>query len=139
MRRAGPTAPEGTVYAGELVLRGDPEALRSGAATIAILAPGTDVPLLARSWDLGDPAWRIGRDGARLYFALDARDEWPGAAGAFGGEMELTARFDPDGNPATDEAGTARAHLAVRTGARDLAVELTVEPRIAGVPGPGGD
>lgn len=137
-RRERPAPPEGTLYAGELVLRGDPESLHSGSATVAVLAPGSDVPLLARSWDLGDPAWRIGRDGARLYFALDGRDEWPGATGAFGGEMELSARYDPDGNPATDEPGTARARLAVRSGARDLVVELAVERRIAGVAGPGG-
>src|SRR5690606_30425170 len=113
-------------FGGEIVLRGDADGLAGGSATISIVAPGEVTPLLARSWDLGDPAWRAGPDGRRLYFALDARDAWPGARGTFATDMDLVARFDPDGNPATEELGVARMRVPVRTGSRDLVVELPV-------------
>ncbi len=130
--------PDDAVYSGELVLHGDPAILESGAASLAIRAVGASDPLMARSWNVGDPAWRVGPDEMRLYFALDKRDAWPGAVGTVGERMELVARFDPDGNPATDEPGSVQARTVVRTGARDLRVELSIgEPVAATTPSSG--
>lgn len=129
--RGAAVVPADAVYAGEIVLRGDPAGFAAGSATIAIVPAGEDAPLLARSWDLGDHAWRPGTDGWRLYFSLDARDAWPGASGTFAPEMDLVARFDPDGNPATEELGVARMRVPVRSGSRDLAVELPVGRQVA--------
>lgn len=130
-QRAAAHVPADAVWTGEIVLHAGSPGPRSGAVTLAIVPPGGEEPVLARSWDLGDPAWRRGSDGWRLYFALDARDAWPGARGAVAEAMDLTARYDPDGNPATEEAGVARARQAVRKGARDLAVEIAVPAQVA--------
>jgi len=119
-------------YAGELVLRADTALLAPGAAaTIAVVFPGRDEPVLSRSYDLGDPIWSPSRDEARLYFALDDRDAWPGIAGGVEREMELVARFDPDGNPATDEPGSVRVRLPVRTGSRSILVEIALALPVA--------
>lgn len=131
--------PDDAVYRGELVLHGDPAILESGSASIAICAVGASGPLMARSWNVGDPAWRAGTDEMRLYFALDKRDAWPGAVGTVGERMELVARFDPDGNPATDEPGSVQARLFVRTGAHDLRVELSIGEPVAATSHPSGD
>lgn len=130
-RREAAVVPADAVYAGEIVLRGEPALLTGGSATIAIVRPGEEAPILARSWDLGDPAWRASGDSLRLYFVLDARDAWPSATGSIDPEMDLVARFDPDGNPATEDPGVARARLSVRTGSRELAVELQVGRQLA--------
>ena len=121
---AATIALDDAAYAGEIVLRADSALLVPGsAATLAIVMPGQDTPLLARTYDLGDPIWRIDRDGARLYFALDGRDAWPGFTAPVRREMEFVARFDPDGNPATDELGSVRVRLPVRTGSSSIQVE----------------
>lgn len=130
-RRTPAALPADAVYGGEFVLRGEPSLFAGGSATIAIAPRGEDALVLARSWDLGDPAWRSGADSVRLYFALDVRDVWPGATGTIAPEMDLVARFDPDGNPATEERGVARVRLPVHTGARDIAVELAIGPQVA--------
>lgn len=123
--------PAGTEYRGEFVLRGDAALLATGSASIAIVSADADTPVLQRTWDLGDPAWRVGDGERRLYFALDARDAWPGADARIAAEMDLVVRFDPDGNPATDELGVAQDRSRVRTGARDLLVELAIGSPVA--------
>jgi len=125
------SVPDDAVYRGELVLHGDSGILESGSASIAICAVGESDPLMARSWDIGDLAWRVGPDEMRLYFALDKRDAWPGAVGRVGERMDLVARFDPDGNPATDEPGSVQARTVVRTGAHDLRVDLSIGVPVA--------
>jgi len=125
-------------YAGELVLRADTALIAPGAvATLTIVLPGTDDPLLSRSYDLGDPIWRAYRDEARLYFAIDGRDAWPGVDKGLQREMELVARFDPDGNPATDEPGTVRTRWPVRTGSPTIQVEITLALPVAAHARPG--
>ncbi|MCY2958756.1 MAG: hypothetical protein NTY35_01220 [Planctomycetota bacterium] len=137
-QRTAEVPSDGAAYGGELVLRGEAALLGSGSATIAIVPRGEEAPVMARSWDLGDPAWRSGPDGLRLYFVLDDRDAWAGATRGTRAEMELVARFDPDGNPATEEPGVARVRLPVQAGARDLAIELSVGRQVAVNTGPAG-
>lgn len=140
-RPATAIVPSDAHYAGELVVRGDAALAADGSVTIQIVPRGGEAPILARSWDLGDPVWQRGAEGWRLYFVLDARDAWPAATGTIVADMDLVARFDPDGNPATDEVGVARTRRPVRTGARDLDVDLTIAPPLAGgeaVLAPGG-
>lgn len=123
---------EAAVYAGELVLRADSALLAPGAAaTISVVFPGRDEPLLSRSYDLGDPIWRLSRDEARLYFALDDRDAWPGIEGGVQRDMELVARFDPDGNPATDEPGSVRVRVPVATGSPSILIEVALALPVA--------
>ncbi len=118
-------------YRGELILHGDPALLGAASASISIVAAGGDAPVLARTWDLGDPAWRVGAGEMRLYFAIDARDAWPGRTTAMQDRMDLVARFDPDGNPATDEPGVVQRRVSVARAARDLHVELTLGGPVA--------
>ena len=121
----GPLVPAERVrFAGELVLRGDLPFVAGASVTLAVEDAGGGPAALARTWDLGDPVWRHDRDGARLYFALDARDAWPGAPPAVRETMEIAARFDPVGNPATEELGVVRTRLPVRAGDEGLVVEL---------------
>jgi len=128
----GEVALEDAAYAGELVLRADNALLAPGAAaTISLVFPGRDEPLLSRSYDLGDSIWRRNGDEARLYFALNERDAWPGIAGGVRREMELLARFDPDGNPATEEPGSVRVRAPVQTGSRSILVEIALALPVA--------
>lgn len=117
-------------FAGEFVVRGDPSILDPGLVTVSIVRPGEDAPVLSRSWDLGDPAWRTSRGEKRLYFSLDARDAWPGVPADLGSAMELVARWDPDGNPATDEPDVARVRIPAGAGEVDLTVELLIRAQI---------
>ncbi|MBL8863867.1 MAG: hypothetical protein JNK02_17895 [Planctomycetes bacterium] len=141
----GPTTglpADSIVFAGDLALLGDPALFAAGSVTVGVALPGEDELVLARSWDLGDSAWRMDRDGRRLYFRLDARDvvrvRRPGNAAAdIPPNMDLVARFDPDGNPATEEAGVVRTRVHSRTGARDLEVELALGAVVAAHDAPG--
>ena len=109
------TGDSGARFAGELVVRGDPGVLDPGVVTISIVKPGDEAPILTRSWDLGDPVWRASRGEQRLYFSLDARDAWPGVQAELTPEMELLVRWDPDGNPVTDDVAASRsAHRRLR-------------------------
>jgi hypothetical protein len=135
----GPLVPDDRVrFAGELVLRGDLPFSTGAAVTLAVEDVGGGPARLARTWDLGDPVWRADRDGARLYFALDARDAWPESEIAVRETMEIAARFDPDGNPATDEPGVVRARVRVRAGDAGLVVELDLGRPLAVHRTPGG-
>ena len=132
------TGDAGARFAGELVVRGDPGVLDPGVVTISIVRPGDEAPILTRSWDLGDPVWRASRGEQRIYFSLDARDAWPGVQAELGPDMELLARWDPDGNPVTDEPEVARVRVPARAGATDLAVELPIRAQVVVHP-PQGD
>jgi len=120
----------GARFAGELVVRGDPAVLDPGLVTISIVRPGEDDPILTRSWDLSDPVWHASRGEKRLYFSLDARDAWPGVQAELGPDMELLARWDPDGNPANYEPEVASVRVPVRAGATDLSVELPIHAQV---------
>jgi hypothetical protein len=124
------TGDAGARFAGELVVRGDPAVLDPGVVTISIVRPGDEAPILTRSWDLGDPVWRASHGEQRLYFSLDARDAWPDVQAEIGPDMELLARWDPDGNPVTDEPEVARVRMPARAGATDLSVELPIRAQV---------
>ncbi len=113
--------------AGEVVVRGAEGLADAGSLTVALVAAGEDRPALARSWELADPAWRRYGSEQRLYFTLDPRDAASGPAPEATGACELIVRWDPDGNPATDEAGVVVERLPVARDARDLRIDLTVD------------
>jgi hypothetical protein len=114
-----------------------------GTVTLTAVRPDTDAPLLSRTWELADPIWRECGGSRRLYFTLDARDAVRGASGDPGSALDLVARWDPDGNPATDEPGVVTTRTRVAPGDRHVVVGLPQHPSLAVEPerppaGPGG-
>jgi hypothetical protein len=129
-KTARPAAGGGLALGGEVAVTGLGEAGDLGTLTLSVTEAGSDAPFLARSWELADPLWRARGGERRLYFRLDRRDlvgEPPAGA-----TWELAARWDPDGNPLTEEPGAASARLVVRGGDLDLVLELPTSPTLAG-------
>lgn len=84
--------------------------------------------MLSRRFEVGDPLWVEGAGRRDLYFLLDDRDLEPGTKLALDAEMELVARFDPDGLPWTDDQGFVELRERVRTGSTDLTIALARGP-----------
>lgn len=81
------------------------------------------MPALTRKYEIGDPAFGLS-DGERvLHFSLDERDDMGGATTPMADEMELEARFDPDGFVETPE-GVVRTLLRVHPGDEELSIVL---------------
>lgn len=125
------TLPAGTSprFSGSLSLVGDLARAHDGAVLVAVRRVGSrGRAMLSRRFEVADPLW-VERPGRRdLYFLLDDRDLEPGMRLALDAEMELVARFDPDGLPWTDDQGFVEVRERVRTGASDLALALSRLP-----------
>jgi hypothetical protein len=126
-------------FAGELSLGGELADATRGAVFVSVRHPtppgrSDAPPLLMRRYEIGDPAWSR-RDGLScLYFSLGLDDALPAAhAPVLGRTMVLEVRFDPDGNPATEEKGGARRSATVTTGDGDLLI--VVDPARATIEG----
>jgi hypothetical protein len=90
---------------------------------VIVRQPGSRMPTLARKYELGDPAWVARGEQRVLPFALDETYNMGGAAAPGGEQMELEARFDPDGLIET-KTGNESEVVQVRPGATDIAVTL---------------
>lgn len=125
------TLPPGTSprFAGSLGLVGELARAHDGSVLVAVRRVGSrGRAMLSRRFEVADPLWVDG-DGRRdVYFLLDDRDLEPGVKLALDAEMELLARFDPDGLPWTDDQGFVEVRERVRTGAQDLAIDLVRAP-----------
>jgi hypothetical protein len=117
-------APAGTAlrFAGDLVLRGDDA---DGALVITVRKVGSKDAVLRRTYAIADPAWARRGEARCLHFGLDARDALEDDGVPIAREMELVARYDADGNPATLEAESFEHAWRARTG--DLNLEYVLE------------
>lgn len=130
-REAPGTLPPGTSprFAGSLSLVGDLARVDDGAVVVAVRRVGSGGrAMLSRRFEVGDPLWVEGAGRRDLYFLLDDRDLEPGTKLALDAEMELVARFDPDGLPWTDDQGFVELRERVRTGSTDLTITLARGP-----------
>jgi hypothetical protein len=119
-------APAGTPrrFTGELVLAGALSRATDGAVIVTLRRIGDARILWRRSYEVGDPWWTE-RPGSRtLPFGMSARDAIVDPAPELSVEMELVARFDPDGDPETLETDAFETKVRARTGATDLVLTL---------------
>jgi hypothetical protein len=110
-------------FGGSVQLQGALAEIESGSLFLFVSAPGSRSPTLARKYEIGDPAFSTDRDERRLRFALDERDCMIGASAPMFEEMEVEARFDPDGVLDTDE-GVVRASVRARPGDGEISIAV---------------
>ncbi len=111
-------------FAGSVHLQGALAEVESGSLFLFVSPPGSRSPTLARKYEIGDPAFSIDGNGRQLRFALDERDCMIGAGAPMLEEMEVEARFDPDGVLDTDE-GVVRASVRARPGDGELSIAVS--------------
>lgn len=129
-RVAGPASPQQDLparFAGSVRLQGALAKLDSGSLFLIVRPPGSRVPSLARKYEIGDPAFSTDGAERQLRFALDERDSMFGEHAPMFDEMEVEARFDPDGIVDTDD-GVVRASARARPGDREVSIVLTPGP-----------
>lgn len=118
---ADPADPKTRVcFAGDVILAGALARETTGAIVLFVRAVASQQPLLQRSYEAEDP-WRSRN---AIAFGLTAADKVVETLPAFGREMELVARFDSDGNPATREDADVEVVTRARTGATDILIVL---------------
>lgn len=115
-------------FAGEMALEDGLAGAQGGAITLTLRAIGAeaarDPRALRRTYEVRDPYWWTSDRSKRIYFHLDEKDALSTGSPPFKAEMELEARYDPDGNVATEEEGVVRSTARVRTGDRDIRVAI---------------
>lgn len=117
-------------FAGQVALRGDLAQAREGSLFVIVRQKGSRMPSLARKYEVGDPVWIDRGDERVLRFALDEaspEDRMGGTGIALAGELELEARFDPDGVLETKEGNRSEV-VAVERGEQDVSVVLGGAP-----------
>jgi hypothetical protein len=120
-------APAEARFEGRIVLEGVPAAAPAGAAVfVNARRIGQRLPALSRKYDLAATT----RDGDKriLMFQLTDRDNMGGVASPMAAEMEIEARYDPDGfidpSPGAQEAGVVRSTVPATPGAKGIEVVL---------------
>jgi hypothetical protein len=111
-------------FAGTVHLQGELARVESGSLFLFAHPPGSSSPTLARKYEIGDPAFSDEGDEVQLRFALDERDRMVGGSAALFDEMEIEARFDPDGILDTSE-GVVRASVRARPGDGELSIAVS--------------
>lgn len=119
-----PAASDGPArFAGRVTLKGDLATAQDGSLFLIVRVPGSRMPALTRKYEIGDPAFQVVGGERVLHFSLDERDDMGGAASPMVAEMELEARFDPDGFVDTSD-GVVRTTVRVHPGEQELSIEL---------------
>ncbi len=118
---SGSTADLPSRFAGSVSLRGDLATVESGSLYVSVRPPGSRFASLARKYEIGDPAFAGAGDERLLRFSLDERDAMESVRAPMFEEMEVEARFDPDGVLDTMD-GVVRSTVRARPGAREVAI-----------------
>jgi hypothetical protein len=120
-------------FAGQVVLKGDLAGVKSGAVFLSARRKGQRLPSLSHKYDITDPAWTAQEGNRVLSFTLTDQDNMGGVNAPMGAEMEVEARYDPDGfidtRPGADEEGVVK--IAVPASPGDIQLVITLQ-RIAG-------
>jgi hypothetical protein len=113
-------------FGGTIALRGTLVQAREGSLFVIVRQKGSRMPALARKYEVADPVWTDRGDERVLRFSLDeanAEDRMGNTGTTLEGELELEARFDPDGVIETKE-GNQSAVVRVERGDQDVTVTL---------------
>ncbi|MFN0006868.1 MAG: hypothetical protein ACKVXR_03090 [Planctomycetota bacterium] len=126
-----PPAPAEARFEGRIVLEGATEATPGAAVFVSARRIGQRLPALSRKYDLASSAWAKDGDKRILMFQLTDRDNMGGVASPMAAEMEIEARFDPDGfidpSPGAQEEGVVRSAVPASPGSKGIEVVLRLD------------
>jgi hypothetical protein len=88
------------------------------------------LPSLSRKYELSDPAWKQEGERRVLEFKLTDLDNMGGFGAPMAAEMEVEARYDPDGmidpTPGAVDPGVVKAAVPASPGAKTLEIQLRI-------------
>lgn len=115
-------------FEGRIVLEGAAEAAPGAAVFVSARRIGQRLPALSRKYDLAGAGWTKDGDKRVLLFQLTDRDNMGGVASPMAAEMEIEARYDPDGfidpSPGAQEEGVLRSTAPASPGSKGIEVVL---------------
>jgi hypothetical protein len=125
-----PMAPAEARFEGRIVLEGAAAAPPGAAVFVSARRIGQRLPALSRKYDLGGGGWTKDGDKRILMFQLTDRDNMGGVASPMAAEMEIEARYDPDGfidpSPGAQEEGVVRSAVPASPGSKAIEVVLSL-------------
>jgi hypothetical protein len=121
-------APLTARFEGRIVLEGAPKNAPAAAVFVSARRIGQRLPALSRKYDLAGAGWTKDGEKLVLLFQLTDRDNMGGVASPMAAEMEIEARYDPDGfidpTPGSQEEGVVRSTAPASPGAKGIEVVL---------------
>jgi len=115
-------------FEGRIVLEGAPEGAEGAAVFLSARRIGQRLPTLSHKYELSDAAWTKEGERRILKFQLTDLDNMGGFGAPMAAEMEIEARYDPDGlidpRPGADETGVVRASVPASPGSKGTEVLL---------------
>lgn len=107
-------------FEGRIVLEGASEGAPGAAVFLSARRIGQRLPTLSRKYELRDSAWTKEGENRVLKFQLTDLDNMGGFASPMAAEMEIEARYDPDGlidpGPGAKEEGVVRSAVPASPG-----------------------
>ena len=104
-----PPVPAEARFEGRIVLEGATQVPPAAAVFVSARRIGQRLPALSRKYDLAGAGWAKDGEKQVLMFQLTDRDNMGGVASPMAAEMEIEARYDPDGfidpSPGAQEEG----------------------------------
>lgn len=115
-------------FEGRVVLKGTTEDAPGAAVFLSARRVGQRLPSLSRKYELRDPAWTKDGESRVLQFQLTDLDNMGGFGAPMATEMEIEARYDPDGmintTPGAVDPGVVRAAVPATPGSKAVEVVL---------------
>lgn len=115
-------------FEGRVVLEGAVESPPAAAVFLSARRVGQRLPTLSRKYELRDAAWTKEGENRVLKFQLTDLDNMGGFGAPMAAEMEIEARFDPDGlidpRPGAEEPGVVRSAVPASPGSKNVEVVL---------------
>ncbi len=115
-------------FAGRVVLEGELANAKTGAVFLSARRKGQRLPSLSHKYEMNDAGWSSSGASRTLEFALTEADNMGGFGAPLGAEMEVEARYDPDGmidpTPGAVDPGVVKAAVPASPGDKGLAITL---------------
>ena len=120
-------------FSGRVVLEGDLAAAKTGAVFLSARRKGQRLPSLSHKFEMDDAGWTASGATRTLEFTLTEADNMGGFGAPLGAEMEVEARYDPDGfidpTPGAADPGVVKAAVPASPGDKGLAITLAPQPK----------